>query len=130
MTMASPEGVVVQLSYPSDEVGNALLSWDTLDEKGVDPYRESFDYEGFRKVFGNNTVHPFTGMDYIEYYRTFAPNTRVFFQRSLLYSAVYQQGHCLRYPHSRAHQAHSARQGRKRAGHGRYHDRLRGWQRL
>ena len=89
MTMASPEGVVVQLSYPSDEVGNALLSWDTLDEKGVDPYRESFDYEGFRKVFGNNTVHPFTGMDYIEYYRTFAPNTRVIFSNDPSYILQY-----------------------------------------
>lgn len=89
MTMASHEGVVVQLSYPSDEVGNALLSWETLDEKGVDPYRESFDYEGFRKVFGNNTVHPFTGMDYIEYYRTFAPNTRVIFSNDPSYILQY-----------------------------------------
>ena len=79
MTMASPEGVIVQLSYPSDEVGNALISWDLLDEKGVNPYSDHFDYDGFRKVFGMNTVHPFTGMDYIEYYRTFAPNTQVIF---------------------------------------------------
>ena len=81
--------IVLMLSYPSDEVGNALLSWDTLDEKGVDPYRESFDYEGFRKVFGNNTVHPFTGMDYIEYYRTFAPNTRVIFSNDPSYILQY-----------------------------------------
>lgn len=91
MTMASPEGVVVQMSYPSDEVGNALLSWDQLDEKGVDPYRDSFDYEGFRKVFGMNTVHPFTGMDYIEYYRTFAPNVQVVFSNDPKYLLNYTQ---------------------------------------
>ena len=89
MTMASPEGVIVQLSYPSDEVGNALLSWDQLDEKGVNPYSDSFDYEGFRKVFGMNTVHPFTGMDYIEYYRTFAPNTQVIFSNDPAYLLNY-----------------------------------------
>lgn len=79
MTMASPEGVVIQMSYPSDEVGNALLSWDQLDEKQVDPYRDSFEYDQFRAVFGPHTVHPFTGMDYIEYYRSFAPNTKIIF---------------------------------------------------
>ena len=77
--MASPEGVVIQMSYPSDEVGNALLSWDQLDEKQVDPYRDSFEYDQFRAVFGPHTVHPFTGVDYIEYYRSFAPNTKIVF---------------------------------------------------
>lgn len=89
MTMASPEGVVVQMSYPSDEVGNALLSWDILDEKGVNPYSDSFDYEGFRKVFGTSTVHPFTGMDYIEYYRSFAPNVQVIFSNDPKYMLNY-----------------------------------------
>ena len=89
MTMAAPEGVIVQLSFPSDEVGNALISWDLLDEKGVNPYSDSFDYEGFRKVFGMNTVHPFTGMDYIEYYRTFAPNMRVVFSNDPAYILQY-----------------------------------------
>lgn len=89
MTMASPEGVIVQFSFPSDEVGNALLSWDVLDEKGVDPYSDSFDYEGFRKVFGMNTVHPFTGMDYIEYYRAFAPNTQAVFSNDPAYILKY-----------------------------------------
>ena len=89
MTMASPEGVIVQFSFPSDEVGNALLSWDVLDEKGVDPYSDSFDYEGFRRVFGMNTVHPFTGMDYIEYYRSFAPNTQAVFSNDPAYILKY-----------------------------------------
>lgn len=85
MTMASPEGVYVQMSYPSDEVGNALLSWDILDEKRVDPYRDSFTYEQFRETFGMNTVHPFTGMDYIEYYRSLAPNVQVIFSNDPSY---------------------------------------------
>lgn len=89
MTMASPEGVVVQLSYPSDEVGNALLSWDTLDEKGVDPYRDSFDYAGFRAKFGDETKHPFTGVDYVEYYRTFAPKMQVVFSNDPAYILKY-----------------------------------------
>lgn len=89
MTMASPEGVIVQLSYPSDEVGNALVSWDLLDQKGVNPYSDSFDYEGFRRVFGMDTVHPFTGMDYIEYYRAFAPNMQVVFSNDPAYILQY-----------------------------------------
>ena len=89
MTMASPEGVIVQLSVPADEVGNALLSWDLLDEKGVDPYRDNFNYEQFRQVFGNATEHPFTGMDYIEYYRSFAPNVQVVFSNDPRYILNY-----------------------------------------
>ena len=85
MTMASPEGVIVQMSYPSDEVGNALLSWDLLDEKGVNPYTDNFTYEQFREKFGNATVHPFTGMDYIEYYRSFAPTVKVVFSNDARY---------------------------------------------
>ena len=58
----------VQLSYPSDEVGNALVSWETVDEKGINPYTDHFDEQGFRAMFGP-TVHPFTGVDYTEYYK-------------------------------------------------------------
>ena len=89
MTMASPEGVIIQMSYPSDEVGNALLSWDLLDEKGVNPYTDNFTYEQFRQVFGNATVHPFTGMDYIEYYRSFADNVQVVFSNDPRYILNY-----------------------------------------
>ena len=45
----------------------------------MDPYRDSFEYDQFRAVFGPHTVHPFTGVDYIEYYRSFAPNTKIVF---------------------------------------------------
>ena len=67
MTMASPEGVVVQLSYPSDEVGNHLLTWDQIDEAGVDPYTDVLTLEEYHRLFGS-TVHEFTGVDYVKYY--------------------------------------------------------------
>ena len=59
--------VVLMLSYPSDEVGNHLLSWDALDEKGIDPYKDVLTLKQFRELFGV-VVHPFTGVDYVEYY--------------------------------------------------------------
>jgi len=61
------EKVVLQLSYPSDEVGNHLISLDALDEKGVDPYRDVLTLEKYRELFGYEK-HPFTGVDYVEYY--------------------------------------------------------------
>ena len=59
--------VVLMLSYPSDEVGNALLTYDQLDEKGVNPYSDVLTLEKYRELFGNN-VHEFTGVDYVDYY--------------------------------------------------------------
>ena len=59
--------VVLMLSYPSDEVGNALISIDALDEAGINPYSDILTLERFRKLFGN-PLHEFTGVDYIEYY--------------------------------------------------------------
>ena len=59
--------VVVMLSYPSDEVGNALISQDQLDESGVNPYSDVLDEKKYRELFGSNP-HPFTGMDYVSYY--------------------------------------------------------------
>ena len=59
--------VVLMLSYPSDEVGNHLISLDALDEKGVNPYSDVLDLPTYRKLFGYDK-HPFTGVDYVEYY--------------------------------------------------------------
>ena len=59
--------IVLMLSYPSDEVGNALLTYDELDEKGVNPYSDVLSLEKYRKLFGRK-VHEFTGVDYIDYY--------------------------------------------------------------
>ena len=61
------EKVILQLSYPSDEVGNHLISLDALDEKGVDPYRDVLTLEKYRELCGYEK-HPFTGVDYVEYY--------------------------------------------------------------
>ena len=59
--------IVLMLSYPSDEVGNHLLDLDLLDEKGVNPYSDVLTLERDRELFGY-IKHPFTGVDYIEYY--------------------------------------------------------------
>ncbi len=59
--------VVLMLSYPSDEVGNHLIDWDLMDEKGVDPYKDVLDEKRYRELFGY-IKHPFTGVDYVEYY--------------------------------------------------------------
>ena len=61
--------VVLMLSYPSDEVGNHLISLDELDEKGVNPYTDILSLEKYRELFGYNK-HRFTGVDYVEYYET------------------------------------------------------------
>ncbi|MBC5736044.1 coenzyme F420-0:L-glutamate ligase [Lawsonibacter faecis] len=59
--------VVLMLSYPSDEVGNHLVSVDAVDGKGVDPYRDVLTLARYRELFGYEK-HPFTGVDYVEYY--------------------------------------------------------------
>ena len=59
--------VVLMLSYPSDEVGNALLTYDQLDEAGVNPYSDVLTLEKYRELFGENK-HEFTGVDYVQYY--------------------------------------------------------------
>lgn len=59
--------VVLMLSYPSDEVGNELVSLDQLDEAGVNPYSDVLTLERYRELFGENK-HPFTGVDYVAYY--------------------------------------------------------------
>ena len=59
--------VILMLSYPSDEVGNELVSLDQLDEAGIDPFKDVLTAAQFREKFGDSR-HPFTGMDYISYY--------------------------------------------------------------
>jgi F420-0:gamma-glutamyl ligase len=60
--------VVLMLSYPSDEVGNHLVSLDQLDEAGIDPWHDVLDLAQFRAAFGE-VIHPFTGVDYVTYYQ-------------------------------------------------------------
>ena len=59
--------IVLMLSYPSDEVGNHLISLDAIDEKGVNPYSDVLTLEKYRELFGYE-VHRFTGVDYVAYY--------------------------------------------------------------
>ena len=61
--------VVLMLSYPSDEVGNHLVSLDKLDEMGVDPFKDVLDLKKYRELFGYEK-HRFTGVDYVEYYES------------------------------------------------------------
>ncbi|MBQ4120600.1 MAG: coenzyme F420-0:L-glutamate ligase [Clostridia bacterium] len=59
--------VVLMLSYPSDEVGNELVSLDKIDEAGINPYSDVLSLERYRELFGENK-HEFTGVDYVAYY--------------------------------------------------------------
>jgi len=61
--------IVLMFSYPADEVGNHLVDLDMLDEKGVDPWKDVLTEKQFRDYFGYNK-HPFTGVDYIDYYKS------------------------------------------------------------
>ena len=60
--------IILMLQYPSDEVGNPLVSLDELDEKGINPWTDTLTEEEFRKLFGYKK-HPFTNIDYIDYYK-------------------------------------------------------------
>lgn len=82
------EKLYIQLAYPCDEVGNALVSWEQMDEKNVNPYRDSFSEAEFFKTFGN-TVHPFTGVDYIEFYKSFGDHIEIVFSNDPAYILNY-----------------------------------------
>jgi len=60
--------IVLMLSYPSDEVGNRLLTFDQVDEAGINPYQDTLSFEKYRELFGDN-AHEFTGVDYVEFYK-------------------------------------------------------------
>ncbi len=66
---AGAKKVVLMLSYPSDEVGNHLVSLDALDDKGVNPYSDVLTLAKYRELFGYEK-HRFTGVDYVEYYES------------------------------------------------------------
>jgi len=64
----SAKKVVLMLGYPSDEVGNRLLTFEQVDAAGVNPYQDTLTLEQYRELFGDNT-HEFTGVDYVELYK-------------------------------------------------------------
>ena len=68
----------IQLAYPSDEVGNHLIGWDELDEKGVDPMTDVLSEPRYRQLFGQEVRHPFTGVDYVRMYQEIAPGAEIF----------------------------------------------------
>ena len=59
--------IVLMLSYPSDEVGNSLITLDAIDKANINPYSDILTLEKYREIFGN-PIHEFTGIDYIDYY--------------------------------------------------------------
>lgn len=67
------EKVILMLSYPGDEVGNELVSWDKLDKAGVNPYSDVLTLEKYRELFGENK-HEFTDVDYVAYYEELIKN--------------------------------------------------------
>ena len=83
------EKLYIQLSYPCDEVGNKLIDISVCDEKGINPYSDNFNEKQFREVFGMETVHGFTGVDYIEYYKTLAGNCEIIFSNDPRYVLNY-----------------------------------------
>lgn len=71
--------LIVQLSYPSDEVGNPIISYDDLDNNHVNPYDRVFSEKEFRDLFGKDLLHPFTKTDYVRLYSEAAPNIKIIF---------------------------------------------------
>jgi len=66
--------ITLMFSYPSDEVGNAFLSYDELDDKGINPYSDVLSEAKYHELFGE-PIHEFTGVNYIQYYRELIENT-------------------------------------------------------
>ena len=69
----------IMLSYPADEVGNHLLTWDQIDAAGVNPYTDVLTEREYRAAFGYDTKHVFTGLDYVEYYKSFGEHIEIVF---------------------------------------------------
>ncbi len=61
--------VYLLLSYPADEVGNALMDIDLMDEAGINPYIDLLSEADYRRIFGEEVKHPFTGIDYVQAYK-------------------------------------------------------------
>lgn len=66
--------VTVQLSYPADEVGNQLISWEDIDDNNLNPYSDCLTEAKYRALFGEEVKHRFTGIDYVRYYKSLGDN--------------------------------------------------------
>lgn len=71
--------IVLQLSYPTDEVGNRLISNQAILEHKINPYADALNEQEFREIFGYDTKHLFTGLDYIEFYKSISDNIEIIF---------------------------------------------------
>ena len=69
--------VTVQLSYPADEVGNQLITWEDVDDKHLNPYSDCLSESEYRDLFGNEIKHKFTGIDYVTYYKSLSGNIEI-----------------------------------------------------
>jgi len=69
----------IMLSYPDDEVGNHLVSWDMIDAAGVNPYTDLLSESEYRQKFGYDTKHVFTDIDYVDYYKSFGEHIEIVF---------------------------------------------------
>ncbi|MCL2093640.1 MAG: coenzyme F420-0:L-glutamate ligase [Treponema sp.] len=69
--------VSVLLSYPADEVGNQIISWEDVDDKNLNPFSDCLGEDEFRRLFGYDTKHRFTGIDYVEYYKSLGDNIEI-----------------------------------------------------
>ena len=70
------EKVTVQLSYPADEVGNQLVSWEDVDDKNLNPWSDCLSESDYRRLFGE-PKHRFTGIDYVSYYKSLCDNIEI-----------------------------------------------------
>ena len=97
--------IVLMLSYPSDEVGNHLVSLDQVEEKGVNPWSDVLTLEQYRELFGVN-LHPFTGVDYVDYYegliREEGAEVEIIFANDPCGSSLHRPRALLRHPYARA----------------------------
>jgi hypothetical protein len=73
----SAKKVTVQLSYPADEVGNHLISWEDADDRRLNPYSDCLSEEEYRRLFGDEIKHKFTGVDYVTYYKSLGDNIEI-----------------------------------------------------
>lgn len=73
----SGKKIYLFLNYPSDEVGNHLIDIDVMDELGVNPYTDVLSETEYRELFGSRVEHPFTGIDYVSYYKELASNKNI-----------------------------------------------------
>ena len=93
--------VHILLSYPSDEVGNHVINPHMLEESEINPYSDSFGEKKFRELFGYDFKHEFTGIDYVEYYKSFSKGVEIHFSNDPKYILEFTKNILVSDVHSR-----------------------------